>query len=334
MKRICVIFSAAFLLCGCSDSQVLSESPAASSGAPESSYDPFYMPPLGRSDMIDANYGYGLMDPPDGMRLRCSDPLTLHFWLENSGDPIDYGILIYVNGVLQECSADGSEESQTLPRMEIDKNERREFSVTFSPKAAAGDAAFVLTYALMFHPAFAPESEICSFGNYYRLSGSSLLLTETGAIPLTEKAMTVTEAAPIPAEIAERFYERDDNGNVIGNPLLTGTQLLAERQSALEKADNALRPADSVKLTLLGGASERKWRISMYCDHELVRAFDGAEYLDMTASNKTMSVYTVPMSVLGERNQKYSSVYFIAAPLGADLSDDPLRSHVFVYVSK
>lgn len=324
MKRICMLLAAVCLLCGCTTH----------SETAESSFDPFYMPPLGMSDTIDANYGFGLVDPPESGSLRYSNPLTLHFWLENGGDPVDYGILIFVNGVLQELTLDGDSELQTMVRIEIEKNERREFSVTFSAHAAAGDSEFVLTYALMFHPKFAPGSETCAFGNYYRLSCSSLLLSDSGAIPLTAQTKSAAEAAPIPETLAARFYERDGDGNVIGNPLLTGTQLIAERQSPQEQADNALRPADSVKLTLLGGASARKWRISMYCDHELVRAFDGEDYLDMTASSNTMSVYTVPMSVLGERSQKYGSVYFIASPLGADLSDDPLRSHIFVCVSE
>lgn len=323
MKRICMMLAAVCLLCGCT----------AHSEAAESSYDPFQMPPLGMSDTIDANFGFGLIDPPDSGRLRYSNPLTLHFWLENGGEPVDYGVLIFVNGILQEITTDGGD-LQTMARIDIAKNERREFSVTFSPHAAANDSDFVLTYALMFHPGFAPESETCAFGNYYRLSCSSLLLTDSGAIPLTAQTKSAAETEPIPETVAAKFYERDGDGNVIGSPLLTGAQLIAERQSPQETEDNALRPADSVKLTLLGGASARTWRISMYCDHEIVAAFDGAEYLDMTASGDTMSVYTVPMSVLGERSQKYGSVYFIASPLGADLSDDPLRSHIFVCVSE
>lgn len=329
MKRIFIMLAAVCLLCACADGQSQQE---ANTGQADS-YDPFQMPPLGMSDTIDANYGFGLIAPPDAGRLRYSDPLTLHFWLDNGGEPIDYGVLIFVNGVLQEISTDGGD-LQTMARIDIAKNERREFSVAFSPHAAAGDSEFVLTYALMFHPGFASESETCSFGNYYRLSCSSLLLTDSGTIPLTAQTKSAAKAEPIPETVAAMFYERDGDGNVIGNPLLTGAQLVAERQSPQETEDNALRPADSVRLTLLGGASARTWRISMYCDHEIVAAFDGAEYLDMTASSDTMSVYTVPMSVLGKRAQKYGSVYFVAMPLGADRSDDPFSSHAFVCVSE
>ena len=334
MKRICMMLAAVCLLCGCTDGRT------AHSETAESSFDPFYMPPLNMSDRIDANFGFGLTDPPENDRFAYSDEMTLRFYADNAAQEADFGLMLFVNGVLQEYRFEEEPAKSTLFRFPVGKDEKREFTVSFSPKAAESDSECVLSYSLMFHPDFTPQSAQCSFGNYYRLMSLSASLTDVPDGCKTVKTLRAAETAPIPEELRAKYYELDADGNVVSDLLRTSTQLRTEKLSADypdaadDPAPNALHRGDSVRLTLLGGAKERTWRISMYCDHALVTAFDSAQYLDMTASNETMSVYTVPVSVIGKREPEFGSVYFVAAPLGADAADDPYRSHVFVYAGE
>lgn len=334
MKRLFVCAAAALALCGCTG-----RTGASSVSSAPADYDPFAQQ-TGAEEFLDANFGFGLTDPPENDRFAYSDEMTLRFYADNAAQEADFGLMLFVNGVLQEYRFEEEPAKSTLFRFPVGKDEKREFTVSFSPKAAESDSECVLSYSLMFHPDFTPQSAQCSFGNYYRLMSLSASLTDVPDGCKTVKTLRAAETAPIPEELRAKYYELDADGNVVSDLLRTSTQLRTEKLSADypdaadDPAPNALHRGDSVRLTLLGGAKERTWRISMYCDHALVTAFDSAQYLDMTASNETMSVYTVPVSVIEKREPEFGSVYFVAAPLGADAADDPYRSHVFVYAGE
>lgn len=336
MKHISLLFISAFCftLCGCSDSTISSSIQEESSVT----FNPFAQMEVGNGEIMDANFGYGLCNPPDQNRFTYQDEMTLDFYIENAAREVDFGLLLYVNGVLQEYAFEDESETQTMAHIVVGQDEKRKFSVTFSPVIGEDDKSFSLSYAVMFHPEFVPQSETVSFGNRYRISAMSFPMTDVSSSCAVQNTLTCNDTESIPEEIISEYYDFDEDGNVIANRLSDAVSLRVEKMSSSDKEDdekgNTLYPDDSVRIALLGGATESAWRISMYCDHELVRAFDNDYYLDMQTDRNNMSTYTIPMSVIKAAKQQYNSVYFIAAPIGSDGAGNLIKSHTFVFVNE
>ncbi len=335
MKRVLMLLVSVicFALYGCSND-------GASSNQSESSsdYNPFAQMELGDGETMEANFGYGLCNPPTNNCFEYQDEITLDFFIENAAQEVDFGMILYVNGVLQEYYYENEAEKQTMAHIVVDQNEKKEFSVTFSPVAGKNDEIFCLSYAVMFHPDFAPQSSTVSFGNNYRISAMSFPITNAPSKCAVQKTLCYNGMENIPKDIESEYYILDESGNMTTNLLLETTLIRVEKSNSSDvkedESPNALTKNDSVNLTLLGGPQESKWRISMYCNHGLVSAFDGTSYIDMQASSDKMSTYTVPMSVIGDVAQQYSSVYFIASPIGSNGESYPIKSHSFVYVNE
>lgn len=303
-----------------------------------SEYNPFSQSGQITDEVNGATFGYGLCNPAADNRYEYQEEMTLDFYIENSSQTADFGLLLYVNGVLQEYSVADAADKHTMAHITVEKGEKKEFSVNFSPVCASDDETFCVSYAIMLNPDFAPQSDTTVFGNNHRISAMSISMSDVPENALTEKTLLCENAESIPCELQTQYYIYDEEGNVSANTLANNVSFRAESYTSSHSENNntthALTKNDSVNLTLLGGPQESKWRISMYCNHGLVSAFDGTSYIDMQASSDKMSTYTVPMSVIGDVAQQYSSVYFIASPIGSDGESYPIKSHSFVYVNE
>lgn len=335
MKRILTIITSAccILLCSCSE-----KTTEISLTETSSDYNPFANIELDDGEVLDANFGYGLCNPPDNNSFEYQDEMTLKFFIENAAQEVDFGLVLYVNGILQEYIFENEAESQTIAHIQVKQNERKEFSVTFSPVSAQGDDEFCLSYMIMFHPDFTPQSSKVSFGNNYRISSTSFPLKNVSADIAEKSTLKFNDTEKIKDDIKSEYYILDEDGNITSNSLIDTTSIKVEKIANSDNINdtepNTLYKEDKVSLMLLGGHDNSSWRVSMYCNHKLVKAFDGNEYIDLKADSDEMSTYTIPMSVINDVPKQYNSIYFIASPIGSDGENYPIKSHTFVYVNK
>jgi len=147
-----------------------------------------------------------------------------------------------------------------------------------------------------------------------------------------------TDYSKFADDIKSEYYILDEDRNIASNSLIDTTSIKVEKIANSDNINdtdpNTLYKEDKVSLMLLGGHDNSSWRVSMYCNHKLVKAFDGNEYIDLKADSDEMSTYTIPMSVINDVQEQYNSIYFIASPIGSDGENYPIKSHTFVYVNK
>ncbi len=318
------------LLPGCTDGGKISTE------APEHPYstevyDPFAQVQTDAQTELQGNFGFGLVNPPDGNRFAYQASMTLDFWLENAAQAVDFGFLLFVNGVQQTYRFADEPQQQTVKIIRVGAGERRVFSVTFSPAAAEHDGSFVLSWGFLFHPEFVPDSPTAAFGHSCRLNAASLPLDGASEQIAVQKTVQCGAPKPVPEALLDEMHAYYDIGSSASVAPDIRTIKIDRHQST--DTPNALYADDAVQIRVLGAQRESTWRISMYCNHEIVPAFDGAYYLDVQAVPEMLSEYTVPMSVVQNADQPCNCVYFIAAEVGADAAHDPFGTHPLVMIA-
>ena len=320
---IICLTAACILLHGCTGTAEPSKqisSDCAADSISETEADPFALeePP---AQEADARFGFGMSNPPEDGTVPFSDEVALPFWVENTGAEADFRVFVFADGILQDIRI--AEEQS--PQFTAQRNERKELTAMFRPVTAGAEPA-ALTWALMFGASYTPESETAQFGHYLRMNTVSLFRLSNGFAEAQNDIVSV-KAVPVSERVQQKYKVMREGG--LHNRLTNVTFFTCENVLGSTNT-NSVRRSDSVILRLAGGALTGTWRISAYCDHQLVPAFDGRHYLDMTADANNMSEYTVSLSGFPNPANQYGTLYFLAVPL--DTGHDLLQTHPMVLV--
>lgn len=287
---------------------------------PETSYNPFENhETAAENEQADAMFGYGLVESAVDQKIKYDENLSIDFWINNSGDDSNVGFMIFVDGVRQDYSINGEDEKTGMHIFEVKSGEKITFTANFEPTAEKYSDTLNFSYGIINNPKFTPDSPTTVFGNNYRIEQISFIAMAdvSERIKTADNAIEV-QSVEITNEEKQEFIEYDESGNVCGNQLDGRTQLRSLKNGSPtqdgDPAPNSVSPSDTLELQLLGG-KKQLWRVSMYVDHKLVPAFNGAYYADMTSDADTKSVYTINMSEIDLPDKEYGAIYFIAVPV-------------------
>ncbi len=326
-KHTLSVVLAAALLTGCAESggsvmQTESRAETQMHSAP----DPFAAEesPANRSDDPPS---YRCEFPAAGQQqpVAFSDEISLPFTLDIEGCDAEYRALVFCDGILQDVKI--MQNGEMLPGADFTLKDREinELAAVFRP-VTAGTAPAVLSLSVLYDPSFAPESAQTQYGHHHRLMINMNASLEAGFADAKDD-IAAAEPVPVSESVQKKHLVQTDGGTK--NQLADGTFFERENCSG-DTSSIGIRRGDSVLLRLAGGALTGTWRVSAYCDHQQVAAFDGRHYLDMTADAQTMTEYTVPMDAFPVPEAAYSTVYFIAAPL--DRTHELMKTHPLVLV--
>lgn len=331
MKRILtILLSFTFLLTACSEKPSNDDNNSiqndTSSTEQTSEYDPFARADDDTSSGTVGSFGYGV-EWEDGKEfiLNYAPTVSFQYYVDNSGNKTDFGLLLFVNGIRQPYRTSENSENKIIHIFDAEQDERQVQTIEFEPVVGEKGDKVSVEIVTMFQPSFI-NTEKSSYGFSHRISSlypSSLSVTlETG---LTEQNVCGEyEVTPISEELRLEFNEMGPTGGYGGNALDSGIFIETLKNDVFYtpadrlKAESDITPftmQDSVTLCMYGG-EPCTYRVSMYINHELVAgAFDGADYIDITPSRDSICKKTVDLEKLNLSLQDYNHLYFIAVPI-------------------
>ncbi len=331
MKRILTTFlSVALLLTACSEKSSNDEKNtiqnATSSTEQTSEYDPFARADDDTSSGPIGSFGYGVeWENGKELVLDYAPTVSFQYYVENSGNKTDFGLLIFLNGVRQPYRTGENSENKIMHIFDVKQDERQVQTIEFEPVVGENGDKVSVEIITMFQPNFI-NTEKSSYGFSHRISSlypSSLSVTqETG---LSEpKVCSDYEVTPITEEMRQEFNQMSSTGGYGGNALDSGIFIDTLKNDVFYtpadrlEAESDITPFtmnDSVTLCMYGGSS-CTYRVSMYINHELVAgAFDGADYIDITPSRDSICNKEIDLKALNLSLQDDNHLYFIAVPI-------------------
>lgn len=283
-----------------------------------SDYDPFEIPSDISENVVQAQFGFGLTEPAVNGEIPYSSEKKMGFYINNTGSASSFTVLLYVDGIRQSYSLDSGTEKATHHVVQVAKDERKEFYVTYNPTAGEFKENTIISYAIMYNPEFAPQSPTVLFGNNYGLSFFNFKLSGISKDITLVKNIIKGEKTTIPNDILQKYMMPDSSGAGYVNTLENSARLVALKNDNMtiesDPHPNAVCSSDTLTVRILGGA-ECEYRVSMYVDHKLISAFNGFEYIDMESSVNEMSEFSIALSELKLPESGYHSLYFIAVPI-------------------
>lgn len=334
MKKQLSLLLAAVLLTGCTaesqsgkDSSVITTS-GTDAQTMDSAYDPF-----AKSDSDSGNEALSFaagVNWKDGETyvIEYAPTVSLAYYVENdSGDKtVDFGLLLFVNGISQPYRTDGEPENKTMHIFNVNSSEKKTQTISFEAVTGEQGEALWVDVVTMIQPDYVQEKNV-DYGFHHKISSlypSKMLVTEkTGKTD--PKVCTDYEAEHISDAQRQQFSTMGENGGAGDNLLDTNTTIEALKNGVLitpaermQQAEPDLTPfqtSDFVELCMYGGKAPCKYRVSMYVNHELVKgAFDGADFIDMTASRDEICRKKIVLSELGLTLNEWNHLYFVAVP--------------------
>lgn len=324
MKKILSAFiSVALLLTACTENPSTIEQNTNESTTEQSSeYDPFAKTNDEAVSSTVGSYNYGVeWEEGKELVLDYAPTVSFRYFVNNSGNAADFGLLIFVNGIRQPYRTEENTENKLLHIFDVQQNERKVQTIEFEPVVGEMGDEVSVEIISMFEPSYInTENSVYNF--YHNISSllpSKMNVTEKTNLSEPEICSDYMVTS-ITEEMLQEFNSYgSENGNPLDNQVYIDT-LKNEKfytPKALLEEEPDITPFtlnDTVTLCMYGGAP-CKYRVSMYINHDLVAgAFDGADYIDITTANDSICKKTININNLNIELKDYNYLYFIAVP--------------------
>ena len=304
-------------LCGCSQHEESSMHEPSSALVSNEQIDPFSPKDTAVQNTDDIRFSWGFVQP--SAQIQYDDDMQMQLFIENASEiPADFGIMIFVDGMLQTLDAQSDQSLSCFAN--LNGNERKEFSPAIRPMPDGGLDAHDLQMGLVYDPMFQPETVQTVYGHHHRMTGLNISI---------EGVQKSTDAETQFKKVASRSLtkeEQEDQYNQGQNDL---TQLRLEKEKIEnDTAPNSFTAQDHIKAVLRSGTKSGVWRISMYCSNRQVSAFDGENYVDFEMKAGEIAECECDLSCF--RMKGNNAVYLVAVPL--EKQDETLiQSHVMTF---
>ena len=251
--------------------------------------------------------------------------------LTNSGDKADYGLVLFVDGVLTPFTTDFDEEEKTMHILSLGANKVGEFTVKVkaeyipSGHTVYADVATILNpkYILqsLDYRSYLPHHFLAAF-TFYKLE--NLEANEVGNINVSQ----IDYQMELPDEINKSYESEglDENYETVITNSLDNVNFFylysGEEFNEIISIYTSVPGKDlNLKVACLG--KSEKFRLSLYINHTPVPAFDGNMYCDVEVQRdkimfKNVSISADYLAGLGEFNH----IYLMAVPIEPSLSDE------------
>lgn len=269
---------------------------------------------------LKADFTCGLsnttLEPPTAFNY--SKAIAMELYVDNSGAAADFGVLIFIDGILQKCTLRDSDKSEYMPVVSVKSNQVKVISLSFEPQAAKQADSVDVYYCFVYMPTYRPQSADASFGECNSLRSLNVM-SLVGIEPQACGNVSISTAESItPDKTAS-----PDALSIALEPESGG------------KLSDGLTADDKLKLTLSGSSGSGKngeniWRVCMIVDGAPVPAFDGKRYIDMAAGEDIASSVSVALSELPDNGEDYASAFFIAVPTQRHNGIAPVATESFV----
>ncbi|MDR3314921.1 MAG: hypothetical protein LBS98_00340 [Coriobacteriales bacterium] len=284
MTRIIKLFMAvalcfAVLLTGCSAG---SKPPAERIDDPTTAENPFAVGEDGTGITPDASFSYGPL-----VRSVSFDgsPLNVVYEFDNAGSSFEFGLLAFIDGVLQPYSSDSDPGNSYLHAFQLEEGERAEITLTITPTVGTKGQIQYLRTVVVLHPFYQPDlTKPVLFGHNLECGADNYIPVEYLVDAESEGTSIATDAGSGVVHVedisqqTEAYYK--ENGLSLDEPRLILEDLDTDSQS--------LAGEDSYQFTITGiGGSSCDYRLYLFCNLEPYVFSSGALLFPRTERGST-----------------------------------------------
>lgn len=251
--------------------------------------------------------------------------------ITNVYDSADYGLMLFVNGILTPFSTDFEKHELEMHTVTLGVSDELRFTVNVKAENVPSDGKIYASLVTILNPRhvlkttdyinYLPHHSLASFA-FYTLEKSDKSSLESPGI----------SNADIPIKLSDSLnsdYEtqiKDQNGKVKTiNSLDTTNDFLLSDKDEFSKIQSmyAVAEGNDLKLKLGCLGKNEKFRISLYINNNIVPAFDGNYYCDVeTQRNLIMTKdISIPSGYLSSLDE-FNHIYLIAVPLSPSFDEE------------
>ncbi len=223
----------------------------------------------------EVSYGFGL----HGDEAEFTEnSLKIPMLLKGAESSVDVGVMVYVDGILQEYSSEQLGNNSAMNRFSTTVNEDKTIPIYTDAKFDSSLAKHTINGISILYPDFRPESDSPFFGNNHKaLSGSSGYISIDGkSVSYAENIHILKAESPsiITSEQKEKYKIREntwDTVSLLQSKNDSHTFTINDSESSLE--------LDFAMYSTSSGNSD--YRFSFYKNHTLTKFNGEYDYLDV-----------------------------------------------------
>lgn len=318
-KKSSILLSLVILLslCGCS---VTSEKSKPSFGENESNIsNPFEGNDNSESKPIsyEVSYGFGLRG--NEAEFTSKNSLQIPMLLKGDNTSADIGVMVYVDGILQEFSTENSAEYSVMGKFVTPENAEKTVPINVNARFDKVLKTHSINGISILYPDFYPQSDNPFFGNNHKgLSGScTYFSTNDEEISFADGLQIYEAESPtvISSDKKEQYNIREnawDTINILQSENDSHTFVIDESNGRLDLTFSLFSMASGIT----------DYRVSFYKNHELVKFNGKYDYLDVTAEGGKITEVNIALDNISVGD----FVYCVAVPLKS--------THEYVYPIK
>lgn len=291
------------------------------------------------SSVNTPNYGLSAGFPEGDNLVLTYDgkPLSFEYSLYNPEAAAEWGIEVYVDGILQNITVYSENtsmaQSTDMYITNLENGEREIIRIEFMPNTGKAGDILDLNVCSFLYPNYMidEDDEYTSFLPYHRLSPGY-----TKKIKMDKDAKNPVKVAEFNGEYEEVPQEIKDSFNSVNSS--NEIENVFDRQQIIDvcKSDedesviNLSEKKDT--LEVFGYGKPATYRISVYINNKIIKAFDGEYYCDAEVKQGQKFLINIPVEVENEKNH----IYVVALELdeNSDVTNNYLKSNTKLLLAK
>lgn len=255
-------------------------------------------------------------------------PLSFEYSLYNPEAPAEWGIEVYVDGILQNITVYSENTSVTqntnMYITSLENGEREIIRIEFMPNTGKAGETLELNICSFLNPDYMIDgTDYTSFLPFHRLSPGY-----TMKIQMNKNAQDPVKVSEFKGEYTEVPQEIMDSFNSVNSS--NEIENVFDRQQIFdvcksnedESVINLSGKKDTLKV--FGYGKPGTYRISVYINNQIIRAFDGEYYCDAEVKKGQKFQIDIPVEAESEKNHIYVVVLELSGD--SDVTNNYIKS--------
>jgi len=277
-----------------------------------------------RQEMF-ATFSHGILAPDPEIRELSYNgkDITVQYNITNGEQDASFGLLIFVNGILQPYRV--NENNTTMYKIKLSKNQKLTIPISFKPIQVSKNNDNTVNFLLMLNPSFYPEGEIKSFGHNHTIS--QLLPWK---LVSNIESQNISSGSIIALE-NYKFTQIENNNteSAESNPPYNKSDIPLEMSINSNTAIVLDKDSDRCTIPLyISSRISGKYRVSIYINHKLIKAFDGYDYIDVDFKKDIAYklLFNIDSSSHNKNvNESENFIYAMAVPVDYDYNNSDIE---------
>lgn len=258
------------------------------------------------NEFPDIEFTYDLLDADQTIQFD-GKPVSLIFELNNIGAAAQYGILVFIDGIVQEFKTEDYKKMDYMHNYELKAEENKSIQISLIPQNLE-KGEYDLSVLVLLNPDFMPQEPNYVFGYNHKISYAYTKINVQADTTKDAKTLNIEDTNKI-SEVEKNSYVDLENevdrleNNAYCLVLNDGKE--EHRKIILDKKDL------QIDFKLLGG-NDAKYRITVFLNNEPILL--EKEYSDALLHSSTEDYSILKLNLQNKQLRKQNVLYAVAVP--------------------